>query len=447
MGRDLLASRMRDRQPLVPAPLRLPAALREYLREEAAGGIVLMAAAAVALAWANSPWRGAYTALWETRLAFQLGRLTLEADLRHWVNDGLMSLFFLVVGLEIKRELVVGELRSWRAAALPVLAAAGGMAVPAALYAAVNAGGPGAAGWGVPMATDIAFALGVLALLGSRVPPALKVFLLTLAVVDDLGSILVVALFYSEEVDAAALAVAAGVLLLVAGLVRGRVWWLPLHVALGTALWLALWRSGVSPALAGAAMGLLTPARPTTPPELVRDHGPVLAQELADDPRPPPLREMLREARGAVSLTERLAHDLHPLTAFVVVPLFALANAGVTVDRDALAGVEGAGAVLAGVLLGRVVGKLAGIGAAVWLAVRLGLAAMPAGASWRQVVGVATVAGIGFTVPLFVTGLAFPSGRFDAAVKLGLLLASVLAGAGGALVLLAGGSDRHARRP
>jgi len=446
MCRCLLASRMRDRQPLVPAPLRLPAALREYLREEAAGGIVLMAAAAVALAWANSPWRAAYAALWETRVAFQLGRLTLETDLRHWVNEGLMTLFFLVVGLEIKRELVVGELRTWRGAALPVVAAAAGMAVPAALYAAVNAGGPGAAGWGVPMATDIAFALGVLALLGPRVPAALKVFLLTLAVVDDLGSILVVALFYSQGVSLAALAVAAGLLLLVAGLRRARVWWLPVHVGLGMALWLALWRSGVSPALAGVAMGLLTPARPTTPPEVVRDRGPVLAQELADDPRPPPLREMLREARGTVSLAERLAHDLHPLTAFVVVPLFALANAGVTVDRDALAG-AGAGAVLAGILLGRVVGKLAGITAAVWLAVRLGLATTPGDASWRQVAGVATVAGIGFTVPLFVAGLAFPTGRFDAAVKLGLLLASVLAGAGGALVLLAGGSNRRARRP
>jgi NhaA family Na+:H+ antiporter len=431
---------MLDRQ-----PLRLPVALREYLREEAAGGMVLMAAAAVALAWANSPWRAAYDALWATPLGFQLGRLALHTDLRHWVNEGLMTLFFLVVGLEIKRELVAGELRSWRSAALPVVAAAGGMAVPAALYAAVNAGGPGAAGWGVPMATDIAFALGVLALLGSRVLPALKVFLLTLAVVDDLGSILVVAVFYRQAVDLAALAAAAGLLLLVAGLVRARVWWLPVHLALGVALWLALWRSGVSPALAGVAMGLLAPARPTTPPELVRDRGPALAQELADDPRPLPLREMLREARGTVSLAERLAHDLHPLTAFVVVPLFALANAGVTVDRDALTGAGGA--VLAGILLGRVAGKPAGIAAAVWLAVRFGLAAMPGGASWRQVAGVATVAGIGFTVPLFVAGLAFPPGRFDAAVKLGLLLASVLAGASGALVLLVGGSERRARRP
>jgi Na+:H+ antiporter, NhaA family len=429
-----------DRQPLVPAPLRLPAALREFLREETAGGVVLMAAAAVALGWANSPWRAAYAALWETHLALQLGRFTLEADLRHWVNEGLMTLFFLVVGLEIKRELVAGELRTWRGAALPLVAAAGGMAVPAAIYAALNAGGPGAAGWGVPMATDIAFALGVLALLGSSCPPALKVFLLTLAVLDDLGSILVVALFYSQEVDPGALAAAAVVLLVAIVLRWARIWWLPVHIGLGLCLWLALWHSGVSPAFAGVALGLLAPARPTAPPELVRDRGQALADELAADPRPPPLREMLREARGTVSLAERLAHDLHPLSAFVVVPLFALANAGVSLGEGALAG-AGTGAVLAGVLAGRVLGKLVGITAAVWLAVRVGLASRPEGTSWQQLAGVAAVAGIGFTVPLFVADLAFTSGRFDAAVKLGLLLASVLSGVGGSLILLL------ARRP
>ena len=360
-----------DRDPLVPPPLRLPVPLRGYLREEAAGGVVLMVAAALALGWANSPWRDAYGALWETRLTFQLGRFAIESDLRRWVDDGLMTLFFLVVGLEIKRELVAGELRTWRGAALPVVAAAGGMAVPAAIYAVVNAGRPGAAGWGVPMATDIAFALGVLALLGRRVPAALKVFLLTLAVVDDLGSIAVVALFYSGGADLGALAAAAGLLALVAVLVRAGIWWLPLHLGLG----LALRQAGVSPALAGVAMGLLTP----------------------------------------VPLAERLIHHLHPLSAFVVVPLFALANAGVSLDRGGLAA-PGAGAVLGGVLAGRVLGKLA---------------------------GVATVAGIGFTVPLYVAGLAFPDGRFQAPVKLGLLLASVVGGAVGSLVLFLAGRDRE----
>jgi NhaA family Na+:H+ antiporter len=391
-----------DRGPLARPPLRLPAPLREYLREEAAGGVVLMAAAALALGWANSPWRAAYDALWQTPLAVRLGRFAIQADLRHWVSDGLMTLFFLVVGLEIKRELVAGELRTWRRAALPVVAAAGGMAVPALIYAAANAGRPGAPGWGVPMATDIAFALGVLALLGSRVPAALKVFLLTLAVVDDLGSIAVVALFYSRGVDLGALAVAAGLLVLVAVLVRARVWWLPLHVGLGAALWLTLWHSGVSPALAGVAMGLLTP----------------------------------------VPLAERLAHDLHPVSAFLVVPLFALANAGVSLEGGGLAA-PGAGAVLGGVLAGRVLGKLAGIGAAAWLAVRLGLAVRPHATSWPQLAGVATVAGIGFTVPLFVADLAFPDGRFQAPVKLGLLLASVVAGAAGALVLFLAARGRE----
>jgi NhaA family Na+:H+ antiporter len=315
------------------------------------------------------------------------------------------------------------------------VAAAGGMALPAGLYALFNAGGPGAAGWGIPMATDIAFALGVLALLGARVPAALKVFLLTLAVVDDLGTILVVAVVYSRDVDLGALAAAAALVLVVAALRWARVWWLPLHVALGLALWLALWRSGVSPPLAGVAMGLLAPARPTSAPEVARDRGGELAEELAADPKPPRLREMLREARGTVSLAERLAHDLHPLSAFLVVPLFALANAGVTLDREGLAA-AGAGAVLGGVLAGRILGKLVGITAAAWLAVRLGLADRPGGTSWPQLAGVATVAGIGFTVPLFVAGLAFPGGRFEAAVKLGLLLASVVAGVAGSLVLL-----------
>ena len=428
-------STLDDRRPLVPPPLRLPPALREYLRDEAAGGVVLMVAAVVALVWANSPWRAAYAALWETPLAIQLGRFDIGADLRHWVNDGLMTLFFLVVGLEIKRELVDGELRTWRRAALPVVAAAGGMAVPALIYAAGNAGGPGAPGWGVPMATDIAFALGVLALLGSRVPAALKVFLLTLAVVDDLGSIAVVALFYSRGVDLGALTVAVGLLALVATLVRARIWWLPLHAGLGLALWLALWQAGVSPVLAGVAMGLLTPARPTAPPEVARDRGGALAGELAADPHPPTLREMLREARGTVPLAERLAHDLHPVSAFVVVPLFALANAGVSLERGGLAA-PGAGAVLGGVVAGRVLGKLAGIGAAVWLAVRVGLAVRPDATSRAQLAGVAIVAGIGFTVPLFVADLAFPDGRLQAPVKLGLLAASVIAGAAGALVLV-----------
>jgi NhaA family Na+:H+ antiporter len=416
---------------LASAPLRMPQALREFLRAETASGAALMGAAVVALAWANSPWKASYETLWTTELVVRLGRSTLAGDLRHWVNDGLMALFFLVVGLEIKRELVDGELRSVRRAALPVLAAVGGMALPAGIYALFNAGGPGAAGWGVPMATDIAFALGVLALLGDRVPPALKLFLLALAIVDDLGSILVVAAFYSSDLDVAALGVAAALVLLVLGLRRARVGWTPVFVAVGVGLWLALWASGVNPALAGAVMGLLAPARPFTEPEGVRERTAVLAAA----PGPERLREVVREARGTVSIAERLEHDLHPLSAFVVVPLFGLANAGVTVQLGAL-GRAGVPAVLAGVVVGRVLGKLLGITLAVWLVVRSGLGELPTGARWSHLAGVAAVAGIGFTVPLFVAELAFPTGQFDAAVKLGLLAASIPAGVGGALVLL-----------
>jgi Na+:H+ antiporter, NhaA family len=420
----------RDTQPLAPAPLRMPAPLREFLREETAGGAVLVTAAVLALAWANSPWQASYDTLWRTVLEIRLGGLSLVDDLRGWVNEGLMALFFLVVGLELKRELVDGELRSWRRAALPVVAAAGGMLLPAAIYAAFNAGGPGAAGWGVPMATDIAFALGVLAMVSSRVPPVLKLFLLALAIVDDLGSIVVVAVFYSGELRPDALAVAAALVVAVLGLRRLRIGWGPVYIAAGCGIWLALHAAGVNAALAGVVMGLLTPARPVSHPEAVHDS----SRALAQTPGPAPVREVVREARGTVSTVERLEHDLHPITAFLVVPVFALANAGVTVHAAALAE-PGADAVLAGLTAGRVIGKPVGILLAVWLAVRFGLSAAPAGATARHLVGVATVAGIGFTVPLFVADLAFPRGEFEAAVKLGLLAASVVAGVAGYLIL------------
>jgi Na+:H+ antiporter, NhaA family len=420
----------RDTQPLAPAPLRMPAPLREFLREETAGGAVLVAAAVLALAWANSPWQASYDALWRTVLEVRLGDLSLVDDLRGWVNEGLMALFFLVVGLELKRELVDGELRSWRRAALPVVAAAGGMVLPAAIYAAFNAGAPGAAGWGVPMATDIAFALGVLAMVSSRVPPVLKLFLLALAIVDDLGSIVVVAVFYSGELRPDALAAAAGLVVAVLGLRRLRIGWGPVYIAAGCGIWLALHAAGVNAALAGVAMGLLTPARPVSHPEAVHDS----SRALAQTPGPAPVRDVVREARGTVSTVERLEHDLHPITAFLVVPVFALANAGVTVHASALAE-PGADAVLAGLTAGRVIGKPVGILLAVWLAVRFGLSAAPAGTTTRHLVGVATVAGIGFTVPLFVADLAFPHGEFEAAVKLGLLAASVVAGVAGYLIL------------
>ncbi len=410
----------------------LPPVVHRFLHTEAAGGVVLVAVALVALVWANSPWRSTYENLWHATVTIRLGPLGVEEDLRHFVNDGLMALFFLVVGLEVKRELVTGDLRSPRAAALPGIAALGGMIVPALIYAAFNAGEPGAAGWGIPMATDIAFALGVLALLGERIPATLKLLLLTLAIVDDIGAILVIAIFYTDSIDLVALSVAVAAVVAAMALQRLRVWWNPLYVALGVGCWLATYESGLHATLAGVAFGLLTPARPLAPGEVARRW----AFDLSDDPTAGELRQMTAIARESVSVAERLEHLLHPITSFVVVPVFALANAGVRIGTDAL-DEPGALRVAIGIVAGLVVGKLAGIVAAVWLAVRSGLATLPAGVPWGQVAGVGSVAGIGFTVSLFIGGLAFPNPELEAAAKLAVLSASVAASLLGAGLLLA----------
>ena len=358
-------------------------AVREFLADEVAGGIVLLIAAAIALAWASSPWSEAYADLWHTELS--VGPVT--EDLRHWVNDLLMALFFFVVGIEIKRELLIGDLRTPRQAALPAVAAVGGMVVPAALYLLVNDGGPGARGWGIPMATDIAFALGLLALLGRRVPASLKLFLLALAIVDDLGAIAVIAVFYSDSIGAGWLAAAAGSLLAIHLLWRAGIRSIPAHVVLAVLTWWFVFESGVHATIAGVAVALLVPV------------------DLGDD----------------------VEHTLHPITSFLIVPLFALANAGVELDPGSLDG-AGATEVALGVALGLVVGKVLGISAAVWLAVRLGWGQLPHGTTWRHIIGVAAVAGIGFTVSLFVAGLAFDDAGLVDAAKLGILGGSALAG-------------------
>ncbi len=387
----------------VPRLLARP--LRTFLTTEAAGGVVLLAATLVALIWANSPVRGGYESLWGTELGLSLGPLELPEDLRHWVNDALMSIFFFVVGLEIKRELVAGELNERRKAALPIIAAAGGMVVPAVFYLAFNAGGEGGAGWGIPMATDIAFAVGVLALLGDRIPSGLKIFLLSLAIVDDIGAIVVIALFYSDGIELGWFMGAGAGILAIVGLRRLRVPWVPIYVVVGTVVWFATLRSGVHATIAGAALGLLAPARPTDP------HG----QEV-------------------MSVAERLEHLLHPWTSFVVIPLFALANAGVMLSLDALRAAA-ASPVTLGVFVGLVAGKIIGITGASWIAIKLNLGQAPEGVGWRHLLGAAAVAGIGFTVSLFITGLAFDDAELVDTAKLGILLASVLAGVIGVLIL------------
>ena len=414
-----------------PVPRLLARPLQNFLATESAGGLVLAGATVVALLWANLS-TDSYDSFWGTEIRLIVGSFEIAEDLRHWVNDALMALFFFVVGLEIKRELVVGELNDARKALLPAIAAAGGMVGPALVYLAFNVGGPGEAGWGIPMATDIAFAVGVLALLSRRVPSGLKVFLLSLAIVDDIGAIVVIALFYSSGLQFAWLALAVGLIFLIVVLRRLRVRWIPLYAAIGTFVWLATFESGVHATIAGVALGLLTPARPADPggfPDVVRE-----AELLPSEPDAQALRDISRQGNEVVSVAERLGYLLHPWSSFLVIPIFALANAGLVLTSESIADAF-ASSVAIGVAVGLVVGKIVGITSAAWLAARFGLGRLPAGVTWRHVVGGAAVAGIGFTVSLFVTDLAFSDASLAAEAKVGILAASVVAGAIGAFIL------------
>ncbi|MGQ0616296.1 MAG: Na+/H+ antiporter NhaA [Acidimicrobiia bacterium] len=418
------------RRPLPTPPAASRArALWAYLRTETASGAVVIVAVVAAVAWANSPWPGGYTTLWATELGIAVGQWELTLDLRHWVNDGLMALFFLVVALEIKRELVEGELRDRRSAALPVAAAIGGMAVPALVYLAVAGGTEASGGWAIPMATDIAFALGALALAGSRVPASLKLFLLALAIVDDVGAIVVIALVYSRGVEAGWMLAAALIAVLVVLLHRANVRSASIHCVCGLGLWLATHEAGLHATLAGVTIGLLTPARPRVGTVTM----PEAAKRRADRSTPTAAFESAPAAPAPVSRLERLERLLHPWTSLVVVPVFAFANAGIVVSGPALTDALGSSTGLA-VVIGLVVGKPAGILGATWVACRTGLGRLPPGATWSQVAAVALLGGIGFTVSLFITELALPADLVDGA-KIGVFTASVIAGAGGIVAL------------
>ena len=420
-----------------------------FMHAEASGGIVLIVSALVALLWANSPWSGSYTTLWATKIT--VGPLT--ESLLHWINDGLMAVFFFVVGLEIKREVLVGELASPRQAALPIAAALGGMAVPALLYAAVNLGGPGLGGWGIPMATDIAFALGVLALVGRRAPVGLEIFLTALAIVDDLGAVLVIALFYTAQVSWAALGAAAGCLAALVLANRLHVRHPAAYAILGVGLWVAFLASGVHATIAGVLLALTIPARTRVDTgEFFRrahallHHFDLAGEEAADirtnADQQAALAELEDLAEGVQTPLQRLEHALHPWVAFVIVPLFALANAGV-----ALGGGLGAALrepVTLGVVAGLLLGKQLGVTGAAWLAVRAGLADLPEGVTWRHVYGAGWLAGIGFTMSLFVGSLAFGEGPLLDAAKVGILAASLVAGVAGWATLRGAGGDFEA---
>jgi NhaA family Na+:H+ antiporter len=374
--------------------------LTEFLHDEAAGGIVLLAAAVAAMVWANSPARDAYTSLWTT----ELNVLGIHEDLQHWVNDGLMALFFFVVGLEIKRELVDGELSDRRAAALPALAATAGALAPAGLFVLLAGGGAGGSGWAIPMATDIAFAIGILAVLGNRVSAGVKLLVLAIAVVDDIIAIAVIAVFYSEHIHLGWLAAAVAAVALIVVLRRAGVIRVAVYVAVGMFLWVATLESGVHATVAGVVLGLLTPA------------GRV----------------------GGRPLLEQLEHRMHPLTSFVVVPLFALANAGVYLGGGALSAAASSRVTWA-IVVGLVLGKLIGVGGAIRGGLRTGAGVLPAGVTGREVWGAAALAGIGFTVSLFIAGLAYDTAALESQAKVGIFAASILGGAVGAAIL--------ARRP
>jgi NhaA family Na+:H+ antiporter len=374
--------------------------LTDFLDDEVVGGLLLLIAAVLALVWANSPWSDAYFDLWHTHVNVGIGDAAIDLDLHGWVNDLLMAVFFFVVGMEIKRELVTGELQDRRAAALPAIAAAGGVALPALIFTLIAAGGEEAKGWAIPAATDIAFAVGVLALLGSRVSSGVRLFLLTIAIVDDIIAIAIIAIFYADGLSIGWAGIAVGGLLAVVLLQRLGVARLWAYAPLALLVWIAVYESGVHATIAGVALGLLVPARPF---------------------------------RGRDVHTQ-LEHRLHPVSAYLIVPLFALANAGVDFGGGVL-GDALSSRVTWAVAAGLVLGKLIGISGTTLLALKLRIGTLPSGMAPGQVFGVGALGGIGFTVSLFIADLAFEDPLLTDAAKVGIFIGSICGGALGALLL------------
>jgi NhaA family Na+:H+ antiporter len=421
-----------------PLGVQISLLAQEFTRLAASGGIVLLLATIVAMLWANSPWAGSYLGLWDTELGFDLGGLHFSEHLLGWVNDGLMAIFFFVVGLEIKREIQTGELASLRRAALPIMGALGGMLVPALFYILANLGNPpGLRGWGIPMATDIAFTLGILTMLGSRAPLSLKVFFTALAIADDIGGILVIGLFYSEGISWLALGAAALFLVALGGLNWARVYSPLPYAILGIGLWLAFFQSGVHPTIAGVLLAITIPARhpPNTRPLLaqvktvIEQFDTSEAEETIREPALVQTMETILERMQ--SPAQRLERTLTPWTTYLILPIFALANAGVQLSVGASR--ELLSPVSLGVILGLVIGKPLGISLFSWIALRTGLAEMSVDLHFKQLVGASFLAGIGFTLSLFIANAAFADSDLLASVKLSILVASILAGVIGIL--------------
>jgi NhaA family Na+:H+ antiporter len=440
-------------QPWEKAFNRISDPFEEFIHEETASGLILMACTLVALFLANGFLHDQYEHLLHTEIEFGIGRWEIRHTLHHWINDGLMALFFMVVGLEIKREIITGELSDPKAAMLPVIAAVGGMAVPAVLFYAINAGGPGAAGWGIPMATDIAFAVSVLVLLGSRIPKTVLTFLVGLAIVDDLGAVVVIAIFYTEQIAADWLALAGLIFVLLIFLNRFGVRKPLPYFLFGILMWFAMLQSGVHATLAGVLTALTIPVRPKynhklfvqhmqtlleairNNPDVDRSGGGIAVEEcIIHDSRSRALLQTLENGVHSVeSPLQRLEHSMHIPVAFLIMPLFALANAGIQIDTSSI-GQSLTNPVALGVMVGLVLGKLLGISGLTWVAIRLGIGSLPEGMNLRHLVGVGLVGGIGFTMSIFIAELGF-AGQAESLLmaKTGVLFASVLAGVTGYL--------------
>lgn len=416
------------------APRSLSDQFKEFMHRQTSGALVLLVATVAALIIANSPLATAYDQFLHTELGVTFGPLEFEQSVLHWIDDALMAVFFFVVGLEIKREFIVGELSTLRGALLPVIAAVGGMLVPAAIYIAINMGTETQQGWGVPMATDIAFALGVLALLSSRVPAGLKVFLTALAIADDIGAILVIAVFYTSQVYWGWLLFALVPLAVLIVLNKRHVEAPAAYLLVASVLWFAFFKSGIHATIAGVIAAFTIPATARITPLDFTDTCKLKVDEieqldvpgahtLADDEQQHLAFEIQEAAEHSISPLQRLEHDLHPVSTFVILPLFALANAGVP-----LSGSDLASPVSMGIILGLVVGKLVGVSGATFLAVKTGLTDLPDGVGWKHVVGAGALAGIGFTMSLFVANLAFRDVGVQAEAKVAIFVASIIAG-------------------
>lgn len=435
-------------------PSRFVRPVLRFTSIEASGGIVLLIGAVAALIWVNAPFGESYASFWETPLNLEIGELIhLDESLRDFVNDALMTIFFFVVGLEIKRELAVGELRDRKRAALPAIAAVGGMVVPALIYVAFVIGEPGEAtrGWGIPMATDIAFSIGVVSLLGARVSVGAKLFLLALAIADDIGAIAVIAIFYTSDLATGWLAASLATLAVIYVAGRVGIRSTTFYVVAGIAAWFFLFESGVHATLAGVALGFLTPAAAWYSDRDYYDRASwILSQRQMDEAAPSSVERvddhaltLANVAKESVPPLNRLERALHPWSSFVVVPIFALANAGVRF-ADIDVGAALTSSVALGVGFGLVVGKIVGITGATWLALRFNIGRLPPRTGWLQIIGLASLAGIGFTVSLFVTELAFTGGELADRAKIGIFIGSTVAGIAGYLLLRASPTPQEA---